>query len=90
MKNAYSYQVIKNDPNNAPLHVVTIRAAVLAAVAVFSNARDAVDYIDAVRGSATGLVYDDSLTAPAGLIQEYRRAARLFSRLDNRQVYIAY
>lgn len=88
--NTYGYVVVGN-VNNFPLHIVEIRHTMLAAFSVFSNAKDARDYIEKEKRSLENfspLEYDSNFKFSEGLMAEYRWGNALFSKVENHQLYI--
>lgn len=85
--NTYGKTVIQS-AENLPLYVVQIKHTLLSAFCVFSTEEAARDYIQSE--SALNLVYDPLFEFSAGLINEYRTARKLFSKVINKKIYITY
>lgn len=84
--NSYGYAVFGN--GKMPLHIVAINHERLASYAVFSNARDAKDYILREKETLPGLAYDSDYPFCKGIIDVYTNgSAGLFSKIENKQIY---
>lgn len=86
--NAYGYAVFRGAAG-VPLHIVEIRAELLAEFAVFDNARDARTFIEN-NCDILGIVYNPGFKFSQGLLEKYRSAARteLCKRPDDGQLFI--
>lgn len=86
--NKYGYAVFGN--GKTPLHIVQIRHCLFAGFAVFSNARDAKNYIENKKTTLPELTYDPDFNFSKSLVEYYTKAkGGLFSKLENKQMYIA-
>lgn len=85
--NEYGYVVVSN--GNIPLHIVEIRHPLLVGFNVFSNAKDANEYISTMK-CVLDIKYNPNFKFSEGLVREYTNGNRVFfSKLENRQVYVA-
>lgn len=90
--NEYGYAVFAGTANgkNFPLHVVEIRNGFFAGFSVFSTAQDAKSYIQQKKENLAGLEYNPDFDFSPALVSCYTKSGnRLFSKIENRQIYIA-
>ncbi len=85
--NTYGKTII-TAADGMPLYIVEIRHTLLSAFCVFSTEDAARDYIDSE--SALRLEYDPDFAFSPGLINEYRTAGKLFSKVCNKKIFITY
>ena len=90
--NTYGYMVIRNK-GGIPLHVVEIYHNMLACFSVFNNAKDATNFIKSEKESLskyTPLVYNPDFSFAENLVKIYCESENLKSRIDNKQLYLAF
>ena len=90
--NQYNYEVHPGR-DGLPLHIVEIKSVYLAAFSVFSSARDATAYINTEKERHARynvkLQYNYDAALSPVLLNLYKNARALFSKLEDRQLYIA-
>lgn len=92
MLNTYTYEVHRGR-HSFPLHIVEIKSVYLDAFSVSSSAADALTYIQEEKERHAAyhveLTYNPDMELCPGLLDLYKGARALFSKLENRQLYIA-
>ena len=84
--NEYGYQVVRGACG--PLHMVETYTPLYAGVCVFGNAKDAQAHILKNKRDFPGLTYNPDFQFTAAIVSAYMAEnARLFSRIDNHQLY---
>lgn len=80
--------------NGMKLYILGIRTTMHAGFFVFSDEATRAAYLDREKIIMNELnqsfIYDPGYIFPAACMEEYHNAASLFSRVSNRQLYIAY
>ena len=87
--NIYTYEVHTNEALHFPLHIVDYTTPLCCGCAVFSNAKDARAFILELKADFP-IEYDFDRTIPSSILDAYKNARSLFSKIENRQLYIAY
>lgn len=83
--NKYNYIVYGN--NHFPMHFVIIRCELLDCVAVFNNSKDAHNFLCSEL-YRLNILYDFSLEMPVNILNAYLNNTRLYTNLENKQLYI--
>ena len=90
--NDYTYQVVKSAAG-FPLHIVSITSCYLAAFSVFNSAADAVAYIKEQKTKHkeynVDIFYNPEKSIAGNCLKAFTTEEPLFSKLENRQLYIA-
>lgn len=80
--------------NGMKIYILGIRTTMHAGFFVFSDEATRAAYLDREKIIMNELkqsfIFDPGYVFPAACMQEYQTAASLFSRISNRQLYIAY
>ena len=87
--NYYTYEVHKNTALNIPLHIVEYHSPITCGCAVFSNAKEATAFIRSLKNDFS-LEYDFTASINKNILTAYINAASLFSKTENKQLYLAY
>ena len=91
MINTYSYYVVKGE-SNFPLHIVEINHIMSSSFSVFSNAKDAREYIEEQKKTLNKyapLSYDSEMSPCKNLLKIYKSCVYgMFSKIENHQIYI--
>lgn len=83
--NTYNYIVYGN--NHFPMHFVIIRCELLDCVAVFNNSKDAHNFLYN-KLETLDILYDYSLDVPVNILNAYLFGKGLYTKLENKQLYI--
>lgn len=83
MECKYTYEVIKC--NGLPLHFVYIQSPWSTGVKVFSQKTDMSEELYWLK--EYDYEYDYNLSIPNSIVEYYKKAEHLFSKIENRQVY---
>ena len=85
----YGYAVFKNKKLNMSLYIVEVYHSLTYGIYVFSNSKDAKDFILDLKSDLI-LEYNPDFNFTQGIISEYTNNHNLYSSVKNKGLYLSY